>query len=203
MDEFRDEWEKMYGKMTAPIYHSKEDELESTIRIASTGQGARYLLGFMMTDRAKLTDQRRRWEKEEIGFTPVDHTTLPYGCKNCPICQDDMGIESPEGEKEEAIRLVYCCGNIFGKECLLRWVDSEQGGRQDCPFCRAVFTHSLINKLVSDYDGMRPGEEEFLDDELESESEDEDEDENGKDDSGVTIDEYGTLHYGLTSFGGQ
>jgi hypothetical protein len=67
-----------------------------------------------MADRLHVITQKRQDERERIGFEEVAASDLEQDSKDCPICQDPLGIPNPEGARENPIRLTVCCGQIFG-----------------------------------------------------------------------------------------
>jgi hypothetical protein len=56
---------------------------------------------------------------------------LPDADKACTICYEPYGVISPEGVREEALRLPDC-KHVFGSHCLKTWLDDSA----KCPYCR-------------------------------------------------------------------
>lgn len=49
----------------------------------------------------------------------------------CAICYNDLGVKTPDGDIEVALRLPKC-KHIFGDVCLKKWLEDSDS----CPFCR-------------------------------------------------------------------
>lgn len=49
----------------------------------------------------------------------------------CVICYNDYNTESPEGIKEQPLRLPKC-KHIFGSHCIQKWFEESDS----CPYCR-------------------------------------------------------------------
>jgi hypothetical protein len=68
-----------------------------------------------------------------------------------------MGRETPDGATEKPLRLVICCGQLIGKNCLHQWLGElvwKNVFRDTCPICRFKFPESFLKKLFSeDYAG--------------------------------------------------
>jgi hypothetical protein len=111
---------------------------DSVLNIRSTGYGVKVFLGLIMSDRMAEINHRRRKERESIGFTEVRVEELPEDEKNCPICQEHMGINTTESSSETAIKLVICCGQVFGLTCMRVWLGDKSCGKYNdtCPTCR-------------------------------------------------------------------
>lgn len=67
-------------------------------------------------------------------FTRVAVESLATEDKLCGICHENFGEEEEEEEESESkhdpVRLP--CGHIFGEECIVYWLVSEN----TCPYCR-------------------------------------------------------------------
>lgn len=120
---------------------------DGTIHIASTGQGAQVLLGLILSNRAAVADKHREWYRLDIGFLPVNVNELPQDSKDCSICRDPLEVENEEGRSEDAIRLIFCCGQVIGRRCLEEWLETNDV-KASCPNCRANFSTSFIHKLL-------------------------------------------------------
>ncbi|KAH7342797.1 hypothetical protein BKA65DRAFT_297986 [Rhexocercosporidium sp. MPI-PUGE-AT-0058] len=164
---YHQKWEKKFGMMEIPEQHRKESGAvkSSEIYINSTGYGCKVLLGLMMADRIHVVERLRRMERERICLEVVPLDALDEGCEFCYICTERMGVETPEGTCEQAIRLTICCGNIMGEECLKIWLSDAcvLGRKQNdsCPMCRKKFPAVFLEKLFM---GTVPALQVFADD---------------------------------------
>jgi hypothetical protein len=111
---FESEYESKFGKMEDNFSGSLGEVKHNTIYIRSTAYGTKVFLGLLMADRLHVIDRKRRDERERIGFEEMVGSELAEDSKNCPICQEVMGVQSPEGQQETPIKLVVCCGQVFG-----------------------------------------------------------------------------------------
>jgi hypothetical protein len=157
---FQHGYESKFGLMEETKQSVQCEVRDNTMHIRTTGYGAKVFLGLVMADRVHVVDRKRRHEREKIGFVAVDPSKLPADSKDCSICQDAMGVQTPEGEKESPVKLVICCGQIVGEECLKTWLNEVAYGdilRETCPVCRYKFPAAFLEKLF--------GEQEEEDDE--------------------------------------
>ncbi|KAF4977394.1 hypothetical protein FZEAL_6071 [Fusarium zealandicum] len=51
--------------------------------------------------------------------------------RNCVICYNDYGVQTPEGISEAPLRLPKC-GHVFGDHCIKKWFEDSDS----CPYCR-------------------------------------------------------------------
>lgn len=56
---------------------------------------------------------------------------IQEGERNCIICYNDFGTETPEGINEAPLRLPKC-RHIFGDHCIKKWLAESNS----CPYCR-------------------------------------------------------------------
>lgn len=146
---FEEEYEYAFGEME----ESPADEIvNAVVKIRSTGFGAKIFLGLIMADRVHAISDRHERERLQIGFEVLDPSTLADSSKDCPVCQDPMGVENSEGTKEAAIKLITCCGQVVGHRCLKTWLGEYIYGnihRDTCPLCRFKFPQHFVQKLFS------------------------------------------------------
>lgn len=164
---FQETWEGVFGLMEEQ--RPNEEVLgpikNQTVYINSTGYGAKVLLGLIMADRIHVVERLGTSKREELGYLMVDRETLDPDCRNCAICQDEMGVENPEGTSERAIKLVVCCGQAIGESCLRAWLSEKIGGllKGNCPVCRYHFQDAFLEKLFDGLERPRAGAEEGMD----------------------------------------
>lgn len=68
-----------------------------------------------------------------------------------PICKDDMGVQTPEGTVDKPIKLVICCNQHIGENCLKEWLQQNVDGllrKKTCPMCRFTFPAKFVEKLL-------------------------------------------------------
>ena len=162
---FKHAWEEVFGKMDGtdmlwlpldvepPFYHS-----------LSTGDTARKFFGLMLRTRLQAMEQRRLTWRAVIAFIDVPLKKLPEDVKDCHICQQTLGVPNDDGEMEMPIRVVACCGNYFGANCLRRWYGEFENAK--CPLCKWVASTEFLEKLC--YVGTEDGID--VDDDLDKES---------------------------------
>lgn len=150
---FQKLYEEKFGKMETGKPASAFGEIkDNTVFIKSTGYGVKVVLGLLMADRMCVVEKRRKLEREIIGFMEFEVEDLEHDSKDCPICQDPMGVESPDGTKEAPLRMVICCGQVLGEQCLRAWLGElvwEGVYRNTCPHCRYKFPESFMKNLFS------------------------------------------------------
>ena len=150
---FQKSYEEIFGKMESGKPMSAFGEIQdNTVFIKSTGYGVKVILGLLMADRMHVVERKRRLEQEAIGFVELEAEDVEHDAKDCPICQDPIGIECPEGTKETPLRLVICCGQLIGSECLRMWLSElvyQEKHRDTCPVCRFQFPVTFLQKLFS------------------------------------------------------
>jgi hypothetical protein len=149
--QFQNAYEGVFGSIEDGKPTTFGEGKNSTVYIRSTGYGVKVLLGLLMADRLHVVERKRREEREEISFIKVEASCLPEDSKVCPICQDEMGIKTPEGTVEDPLRLVICCDQHIGESCLKAWLGEQLLGydqpRDTCPVCRFTYPSSFIEKL--------------------------------------------------------
>jgi len=128
---------------------------DNTVYIRSTGYGAKVFLGLLMADRLHVVERTRKEERERLAYETVDISELPEDGKYCPVCQDLLGVQTPEGTIEAPIKLLICCGQVIGETCLKSWLGEWVNDQQknSCPCCRFQFPKSFLEKLFKDEDG--------------------------------------------------
>jgi hypothetical protein len=150
---FQKAYEDRYGKMESGKPSSAFGEIKDHIVfIKSTCYGVKVVLGLLMADRMHVVERKRKLERAIIGFMEVEVEDLEGDGKDCPICQDPMGVESPEGTVEIPLRLVICCGQVIGGRCLRAWLGElmyHDTCRNNCPTCRFKFPKSFLENLFS------------------------------------------------------
>ena len=147
---FQDGYESKFGLMEETKPSAFGGIRDNKMHIPSTGYGAKIFLGLIMADRVHVVDRKRRHEREKIGFVHLDASTLAEDSKNCLICQDELGVENEEGKKESPVKLVICCGQILGEECMKTWLKEIVYGdvfRENCPVCRYTFPTAFLLKI--------------------------------------------------------
>ena len=149
--EFQTAYEGVFGLIEDSKPTTFGEGKNSTVYIRSTGYGVKVLLGLLMADRLHVVERKRREERERISFIKVEASCLPEDSKVCPICQDEMGIKTPEGTVEDPLRLVICCDQHIGESCLKAWLGEQLPGhdqpRDTCPVCRFTYPSSFREKL--------------------------------------------------------
>jgi len=152
---FQEGYEAVFGTMERNMHSPLGQIKDNTVHIRSTGYAAKVFLGLLMADRLHVVEKLRREERERIGFVEMDEGEVEADSKNCPVCQDPMGVENPEGEKESPIRLVICCGQVIGENCMKQWLSEfayEGAQRDSCPVCRFQFPESFMRTLFDTED---------------------------------------------------
>jgi hypothetical protein len=152
LQKFQNSYEERFGKMETGKSPSAFGEIkDNTVFIKSTGYGVKVVLGLLMADRMHVIQKKRKLEREIIGFMEVEVENLEHDSKDCPICQDPMGVESPDGAKETPLRLVICCGQVIGSHCLKTWLTVMvfDNHRDSCPICRFKFPLSFLENLFT------------------------------------------------------
>lgn len=110
---FQKEYEQKFGETGDTLGPLGKIE-NNTVYIRSTAYGVKVFIGLLMADRLTSIEEKRRKERIRISFREVSPSQLALDSKNCPICQEELGQENEEGSKEAAIKLVICCGQLFG-----------------------------------------------------------------------------------------
>jgi hypothetical protein len=165
---YHDCYEALYGLMEDSRLGQLGHIKDNTVYIRSTGYGVKVLIGLMMADRLHVIDKFRREERERISYESVPASDLPDDSKNCPICQDPLDTETPEGTSEQALKLIICCGQVIGESCLKAWLaQSGRGVRKNCPTCRFQFTPGFMEKLFEGEEPWLEGEDSEEDDDIE------------------------------------
>ena len=144
--------EERFGKMDTGKHASAFGEIkDNTVFIKSTGYGVKVVLGLIMADRMHVVERKRRLEREVLGFVEAKVEDLEHDSTDCPICQDPMGVESPDGAREAPLRLVICCGQVIGSQCLKAWLVELvfEHHRDTCPICRYKFPASFMEALFT------------------------------------------------------
>jgi Ring finger domain len=160
---YHDSYEARFGEMEdsregGQLGHIKN----STVYIRSTGYGVKVLMGLMMADRFHVVDRLLREERERVAYKQVLVSDLPDDSKNCPICQDPLDTATPESTSEPALKLIICCGQTIGENCLKAWLGRpDKGARKNCPTCRFPFPPSFLEKLFDGEKPCRSAEDEF------------------------------------------
>jgi hypothetical protein len=151
---FKHEWEDVFGKMDGtdtiwlplhvepPFYHN-----------LSTGDAAKTFFSLMLFTRLQVMEKRRRDWGDILGFKEVPLKELPEDVNDCHICQQPLGVPDDDGLMEMPIRVVACCGNYFGANCLRRWYGEFENAK--CPLCNWPASSSFLNKLC--YEGTEEG----------------------------------------------
>jgi hypothetical protein len=157
---FKHEWEEVFGSMDGtdalwlphdvepPFYHS-----------LSTGDAARKFFGAMLRTRLQAMEKRRLEWRQIISFEEIPLKKLPEDVKDCHICQQPLGVPDEDGEIETPIRVVACCGNYFGANCLRRWYGEFENAK--CPLCKWTASTSFLEKLCYEAteDGLDVGDD--------------------------------------------
>ena len=148
---FHDDYESKFGLMEKTGMPALRDDTKTCI--SSTGYCAKAFLGLLMADRVHVADRQRTQERKKIGFVHQEVSTLAADSKDCPICQENLGVENLEGKKESPIKLVICCGQIVGKKCLKTWLKTSACVdilKENCPICRYGFPKAFLEKLLGE-----------------------------------------------------
>lgn len=134
--------------------------------INSTGYGVKVFLGLLMADRLNVIDMKRRAARERIGFLVVGFGELDHGEGEgrCNVCLEEM---TPESVGEVPLRMVVCCGQVIGGDCLRQWVNSLTGCHLEptCPLCRYELAEAFVDKLFEGYEEERAKVPECVDEE--------------------------------------
>lgn len=150
LNDFQEGYETVFGMMERNVNSQLGQIKDNTAHIRSTAYAAKVFLGLFMADRLHVVEKLRREERERIGFVEIDEAVLEEDSKNCPVCQDPMCAENQDGEKENPIQLVICCGQVIGENCMKQWLSEFGYGdkqRDSCPVCRFQFPESSMRKL--------------------------------------------------------
>jgi hypothetical protein len=151
---FQRRWEAEFGKMD-------DDGMDFSIMLVgdrhcvdinSTGAAAKWFFCRMLMHRLVAMDYRRAWQREQTCFVDVALKDLPEDVTDCSICMQRLGVPSPDGEIEMPIRVVACCGNYFGINCLKEWYKEFANDR--CPICRQPMSLMFFERLCSDIQDM-------------------------------------------------
>jgi hypothetical protein len=146
---YHEKYESIYGHMEEQVFWGKLSD--NSVHIRSTGYGVKVLLGLMIADRLHVIDRLRREERERVCFERVDSSDLPADSKNCCICQDPLDTPTPEGLSEQGLKLIICCRQVIGENCLKSWLArSGPSIRKNCPNCRFNFPLCFLVKLFGD-----------------------------------------------------
>jgi hypothetical protein len=149
LKDYHQKYEDIYGEMESQTLFGKMKD--GTVHIRSTGYGVKVLLGLMMADRLHVIEKLRREARERICFEKVHAADLPEDSMNCSICQDPLDIETPEGTMEEGLKLIICCQQVIGENCLKAWLArSGPSIRKNCPNCRFDFPPCFMVKLFGE-----------------------------------------------------
>lgn len=114
--EFETEYESRFGKMEDTNIGRPGIIKRNAVYIRSTAYGTKVFLGLLMADRLQVIDRKRREAREKIGFMKMIASEIADDSKDCPICQDAMGVINSEGKLETPIKLTVCCGQVFGDQ---------------------------------------------------------------------------------------
>ena len=149
LQNYHEKYESLYGEMEDHNLWGKLND--KSVYIRSTGYGVKVLLGLMMADRLHIIDKVRKEERERLCFERIPSSDLPVDSKNCCICQDPLDTPTPEGPSEQGLKLIICCCQIMGENCLKTWLSrSGSGIRKNCPNCRFDFPLCFLFKLFGE-----------------------------------------------------
>ena len=135
------QYETYFGTMEPRPQSPPPGARKNKVVIRSTGYGTKVFLGLMMADRMFVIDQKRKAARERIGFVYVDPDNLAEDEQNCSICREPLCGDGLDGTPAEIpVKLVICCEQIFGLDCLKRWLSNMYHGEfnESCPACRFV-----------------------------------------------------------------
>ncbi|TAQ90616.1 hypothetical protein B7494_g1073 [Chlorociboria aeruginascens] len=145
---FHLEYERKYGRME----HAKSPATalfkRDVCHIKSTGYGIKLFLGFMMVDRLNVVNWKLKAKRENIGFLELNGPSLEG--QDCPVCHEPLDPANPDGAQENSLKLVICCRQTIGEECLKLWLsgrDTFGCPNETCPVCRYKFPNQFLNKL--------------------------------------------------------
>lgn len=170
---YHQEHEATYGTMEKQ--NASEPSAKGTVTIRSTGYAAEVFLGVIMADRVWVLNQRRKDLCKTEGFVPIEPSSLTDDSKYCTICCDELGVANPEGDIENPVRVVICCHQVFGENCLKIWLKEnwKTFDRDTCPNCRFKFPETFLEKLLGkDWKRMRDGKDDDGEDSEDEEDED-------------------------------
>jgi Ring finger domain len=149
LEDLHHKYEGVYGLMEEISTFGKV--IGSTVHIQSTGYGVKILCGLLMADRLHVIERFRSEERERICFERMDNSDLPADCKNCSVCQDPLDTMTPEGTLEQGLKLIICCHQIIGENCLKEWLArSGPSIKKNCPNCRFDFPLCFLAKLFGE-----------------------------------------------------
>lgn len=147
---YHNKYEEIFGEMESQEIFGKIKK-DGTLHIKSTGFGVKVLLGLILAGRLQTIDQNRQDLRERTCFERVFAANLPEDSMNCCVCQDPLDIETPEGTMEEGLRLVICCQQVIGENCLKAWLaPSDHSTKKNCPNCRFDFPKGFMVKLFGE-----------------------------------------------------
>lgn len=133
---YRSQYEAHFGLMEPLREH--EDNLQlGKLHIQSTGRGVEIFLGEILASRLRVIEEEQWVLRARIGFVQTLQEELPEDL-SCPICQEILYTECPGLTQERPIKLIICCGNIFGESCLKIWLNEMKNNEynETCPMCR-------------------------------------------------------------------
>ncbi|KAI1412163.1 hypothetical protein F5Y13DRAFT_190522 [Hypoxylon sp. FL1857] len=81
--------------------------------------------------RGAVSSKRVASKKAITSLESVTISSLPENERTCVICYNDYGVETPEGNSENPLRLPKC-KHVFGDHCIKKWFEESDS----CPYCR-------------------------------------------------------------------
>lgn len=149
LERFSEKFEVFFGTMER--YEEMKDP-KGVVVIKSTGFCAKLAVGLMMTDRLHVINHLRRRERERICFETITPEKLAVGDQVCFTCLQPYFEAGEEGEIEQPIKLVICCNQIIGFDCLKTWLNMQSATglfKKTCPMCRFEFPKCFLDRFCT------------------------------------------------------
>jgi hypothetical protein len=147
VDKFKRAWEAEFGVMDDDeIFWVPISTDPAFVQIRSTGAAAKMFFCLMLLTRLQALERRRQGWRAISALESVHLGELPADVKDCHICREPLGVPNDDGEVEMPIRVLACCGNYFGVNCLRRWYG--EFGNSACPLCKWTASPAFLEKLL-------------------------------------------------------
>lgn len=95
-------------------------------------------------------------KKDPSAFGKPSTTTTVEIEAACPICQESVGEQNPDGITEGWS--ILPCGHRFGSHCLKKYLRIVAGDRPTCPICRQLAYHGCGHPVLPALITSKPGE---------------------------------------------
>lgn len=149
LEKFTENFEAFFGTMER--YEEMKDP-KGAVAIKSTGFCAKLAVGLMMTGRLHVINHLRRRERERICFETITPAKLALGDQVCFTCLQPYFEPGEEEDIEQPIKLVICCNQIIGFDCLKTWLNMPSATgvlKKTCPVCRFEFPKCFLDRFCT------------------------------------------------------